>query len=77
MATTGERLVEISTLSTGTALQHLLNVDYGGTGETIYVQRAITGLVMQGEIRGVVHTEEIAGVVVFETVTAEIEEIDG
>lgn len=54
MATTGDRLVEISTLSTGTALQHLLNVDYGGTGETIYVQRDIEGIVTVAEITGIV-----------------------
>ena len=33
--TTGERLVDISTLSTGTALDHFLNISVGA-GEVIY-----------------------------------------
>ena len=39
MATTGEKLVELSSLSTGTALEHLLAITTGGggTGETIIV----------------------------------------
>ena len=32
MATTGELLVQMSTLSTGTALDHFLNIQFGGTG---------------------------------------------
>jgi hypothetical protein len=41
MATTGEKLVELSSLSTGTALEHLLAITTGGggSGETIYVDR--------------------------------------
>jgi hypothetical protein len=32
MATTGELLVEMSTLSTGTALEHFTNISFGGEG---------------------------------------------
>ena len=40
MATTGEKLVELSSLSTGTALEHLLAITTGGgTGQTIYVDQ--------------------------------------
>ena len=53
MATTGERLVDISTLSTGTALEHFLNIETGG-GETIYVDRAITGVVQVASVTGII-----------------------
>ena len=53
MATTGERLVAISTLSTGTAMEHFLNIDTGG-GETIYVDRAIQGIVRVARVTGIV-----------------------
>ena len=30
--TTGEKLVEMSTLTTGTAMDHFLNIEFGGSG---------------------------------------------
>ena len=30
--TTGEKLVEMSTLETGTALEHFMNISFGGGG---------------------------------------------
>jgi len=44
MATTGEKLVELSDLSTGTALQHLLAITGGGgtgPGETVYIDHVL------------------------------------
>ena len=36
--TTGEKLVEMSTLETGTAMEHFLNISHGGgTGEDVIV----------------------------------------
>ena len=52
--TTGERLVQISTLSTGTAQDHLLNVDFGGTGEILYVDRRIIGIVCCHNLQGII-----------------------
>ena len=75
MATTGDRLVEISTLSTGTALQHLLNVDFGGTGETIYVDRALTGFVTIAAVMGSVATAEVRGEVTAVEIDVRMEDI--
>ena len=48
MATTGEKLVELSSLSTGTALAHLLAITGGGgTGQTIYVDRIFADVQME------------------------------
>lgn len=41
--TTGERLVNISTLTSGSALNHFLNISTGGGGQTVYVDRKIEG----------------------------------
>jgi hypothetical protein len=61
MATTGERLVDISTLATGTALQHFLNISTGGGGETIYVERLISGDVSSNEVTGAVSHQQVTG----------------
>jgi hypothetical protein len=49
MATTGERLVEMSILTTGTALDHFLNISFGGGGgggdATNYLEQAILELI--------------------------------
>lgn len=56
--TTGERLVEISTLTTGTAEEHLLNVEFGGSGECppgpfdMWYNYSVTGEVKQHSISG-------------------------
>lgn len=80
--TTGERLVDISTLSTGTALEHFLNISTGtGTGETIYVDRmlsadvsavAIAAVVDLSQVAGVVEVTELAGAVLEEAKQAEV-----
>jgi len=50
MATTGELLVQMSTLTTGTALEHFTNISYGGGGgigaddATDYMEQAIIEL---------------------------------
>lgn len=51
MATTGELLVQMSTLSTGTALEHFTNISYGGGGgigaddATDYLEQMIVELI--------------------------------
>jgi len=85
MATTGEKLVELSSLSTGTALEHLLAITTGGgggTGETIYVDRiaavvagAVVGSIAADGIRATIADDqeaELAGDIQA-TVTDEIE----
>jgi hypothetical protein len=50
MATTGELLVQMSTLSTGTALEHFTNISFGGNGgigaddATDYMEQAVIEL---------------------------------
>jgi hypothetical protein len=85
MATTGERLVELSGLPTGTALDHLLAIETGGgtgTGETIYVDRiaaeladAVLGTVAEDSIRATIHDDQEAELAddIQATVTDEIE----
>ena len=59
--TTGERLVAISTLVIGTALEHFLNISTGTGGETIYVERLIQGEVAAASISGEVVPSVISG----------------
>jgi len=63
MATTGERLVLISTLVSDTAMNHFLNIETGGGGETIYVDRAVRGVVRAAEVEGIISVASIIGVV--------------
>lgn len=79
--TTGERLVDISTLSTGTALEHFLNISTGTGGETIYVDRmlsadvsavAIAAVVDLSQVAGAVEVTELAGAVLEEAKQAEV-----
>lgn len=48
--TTGERLVDISTLTSDTALQHFLNIDTGGGGDVVYMVQGI----LYGEVQKIV-----------------------
>lgn len=41
--TTGERLVQISTLATGIALDHFLNISTGGGGVELIVREPLSG----------------------------------
>ena len=61
--TTGERLVAISTLLIGTALEHFLNISTGTGGETIYVERLIRGEIEVVSISGVVAVSGVFGLV--------------
>ena len=61
--TTGERLVAISTLLIGTALEHFLNISTGTGGETIYVERLIRGEIEVISISGVVAVSGVFGLV--------------
>ena len=54
--TTGERLVDISTLSTGTALEHFTNISTGG-GSTEYI------FTPSDELQGLIELDEIQGTV--------------
>lgn len=58
--TTGQRLVDISTLSTGTALNHFLNIDTGtGGGVTIICKDEVAGsLEKQYIMRGILDIED-------------------
>ena len=47
--TTGEHLVDISTLTTGTAMEHFLNISTGGDGFNIYVSEILEGKVLELE----------------------------
>lgn len=47
--TTGERLVDISTLTTGTALQHFLNISTGTGGDTFIYVRATYSVKYMGD----------------------------
>jgi hypothetical protein len=55
MATTGELLVQMSTLSTGTALDHFTNISFGGGGglggddSTNYMEEALAHLLFMNE----------------------------
>ena len=58
MATTGELLVQMSTLTTGTALEHFTNINYGGSigpdDATIYMDRAVIELLfMNADLVGI------------------------
>lgn len=83
--TTGEQLVIYSTLTTGTALEHFLNIQYGGGGigaddATLYAEQAFMELLFlnqdlvligdQGGLRG----SEIAGNLYVVLLTSESQE---
>lgn len=53
--TTGEKLVSLSSISTGTAEDHLLNITTG-TGETIYVPVDLISGSITTEIEGTMET---------------------
>jgi len=68
--TTGEKLVELSSLSTGTALQHLLAITTGGgggPGETVYIDHVlgtvaelVAGAVADDTIHARIHDDQAA-----------------
>ena len=53
MATTGELLVQMSTLTTGTALEHFTNINFSGSispdDATNYLERALIELLFMNE----------------------------
>lgn len=67
--TTGERLVDISTLTTGTAMEHFLNIS-----ETSYVDRNIAGSVTEEDLTGVLG-EDLTGVLEEVILPGQLEEM--
>ena len=63
MTTTGERLVAISTLSTGTALEHFLNISTGGAGAAYPVAVDDIVVVVEGVTQVVAETDTLNVVV--------------
>lgn len=59
--TTGERLLEISTLRTGSALDHFLNIETGGSGEdkVIRVYDTYKVLYVDPETLGLAYNKEV------------------
>lgn len=85
MMTAGERLVNISTLTTATALDHFLNISAGGVTAVEYVfvpsnvvSGAITnikakGLVTKNQpLRGIVSNSHLRGIIKNKNVTGKI-----
>ena len=71
MTTTGEYLVGISTLTTGTALEHFLNISAGtGTGYPYPVDSIIAAL--EGDVLVVAESDEYSVTVDAEDISAEI-----
>ena len=66
--TTGERLVSISTLSTGTALDHFLNISTGSGGETIFVTKLFADVKKTTVVGIVKETSLVKGGVIEKTV---------